>query len=97
MLVNAAIDIGKIVLSASGRPVPRTYGQILSDLESVPAFSSLAGQLAPLAPLRNLLAHEYLDLRFGRIRRFVDEGATAVEELSALTRSWLEPDSEAGS
>ena len=88
MLINAAIDVGKIVLSAGGRPVPYTYGQLLAELETVPGFTALAGRLQPLAAVRNLLAHEYLDQRFGSIARFVDEGAAAVGELAQLTRSW---------
>ena len=87
MLINATIDVGKIVLAASGRPVPYTYGQLLADLEAVPGFTALAGRLQSLAAVRNLLAHEYLDLRFGRIARFVDEGAAAVGELAELTRA----------
>lgn len=89
MLINATIDIAKIVLSSEHRPVPRTYGQILEDLESTDPFTALAGRLKPLAPLRNTMAHEYLDLRFGRVKRFVDEGASAVEETARLTGDWM--------
>ena len=31
ILINAAIDIGKIVLSSTQRPIPYTYGQILAE------------------------------------------------------------------
>lgn len=89
ILINAAIDIGKIVLSSARRSLPYTYGQILAELETLPDFAALSGRLQPLAALRNLMAHEYLDLRFGRITRFVDEGAGAVGELSRLTRTWI--------
>ena len=89
ILINAAIDIGKIVLSSARRSLPYTYGQILAELETLPDFAALSGRLQPLAALRNLMAHEYLDLRFGRITRFVDEGGAAVGELSRLTRSWI--------
>lgn len=87
-LINAAIDIGKVVLSASGRPLPYTYGQLLADLETLPGFTGLSGRLQPLAAVRNLMAHEYLDLRFGRVARFTDEGAGAVGELARRTRAW---------
>ena len=73
ILINAAIDIGKIVLSSAQRPIPYTYGQILAELEALPHFAALSGRLQPLAALRNLMAHEYRDLRFGRITRFVGE------------------------
>lgn len=88
MLINAAIDIGKIVLASERRDVPYTYGQILAELEAVERFSDLAGRLRPLAALRNVLAHEYLELRFGRVERFVESGAGAVEEVARLSRLW---------
>lgn len=89
MLINAAIDVAKIVLSSEHKSVPRTYGQILEDLESTAPFDELAGRLKPLAPLRNMMAHEYLDLRFGRVQRFVAEGADAVADLARVARSWM--------
>ena len=89
MLINAAIDIGKIVLASERRTVPYTYGQILAELEAVERFSYLAGRLGPLAALRNVLAHEYLELRFGRVERFVESGADAVDEVARLARLWL--------
>ncbi len=88
-LINAAIDIGKIVLGSEQRPVPYTYGQILADLEATEHFSDLGGRLKPLAALRNVLAHEYLELRFGRVASFVADGAGTIERLARLTDVWL--------
>lgn len=88
MLINAALDVGKIVLASERRPVPYTYGQILTELESVESFSDLAGQLRPLAALRNVLAHEYLELRFNRVAHFADTGAAAIAQLADLARKW---------
>ena len=89
MLINASIDIGKIVLASTQLSIPQTFGQILSELESMPDFSSLQCRLAPLAGLRNLLAHEYLDIRFGRIQVFLGDGAEAIIDLKELTEKWL--------
>lgn len=89
MLINAAIDTGKIVLASERRDVPYTYGQVLAELEAVERFSDLAGRLRPLAALRNVLAREYLELRFGRVQRFVESGADAVDQVAGLARSWL--------
>lgn len=96
-LITAAIDIGKVVLASLHRPVPQTYGQILADLEALPDFSRLAGRLAPLAGLRNLMAHEYLDLRWTRVRDFASTGSTAVMDLAAAARAWLDSQPEQGS
>lgn len=90
MLITAAIDIAKIVLSSEHRAVPRTYGQILEDVETTPPFDPLAGRLKTLAPLRNTMAHEYLDLRFPRVKSFVDHGADAVDELAKITARWID-------
>jgi uncharacterized protein YutE (UPF0331/DUF86 family) len=89
MLIDAAIDIAKIVLASEGREVPRTYGQALGDLSLVPGFSELNTALQPLAPLRNLMAHEDRDLRFDRVMRFVNEDAKTVARLAQLTREWM--------
>ena len=87
-LINATIDVGKIVLSSEQRSVPQTYGQILSELESMPSFSSLSDQLAPLASLRNLLAHEYLDIRYRRVRSFIDGGPETIAKVRDAARKW---------
>ena len=96
MLINAAIDIGKIVLGSEQRPVPYTYGQILADLESIAPFSDLVGRLKPLSTLRNVLAHEYLELRFGRVASFAGAGADAISRLPRLTQAWLQAKDSAG-
>lgn len=96
MLINAAIDVGKIVLGSDLRPVPYTYGQVLADLESTAHFSDLAGRLKPLAALRNVLAHEYLELRFRRVASFVEAGAETISRLSRSTQAWLQAKESAG-
>ena len=96
MLITAAIDIGKIILGSEHRPVPYTYGQILADLEATEHFSELDGQLKPLAALRNAPAHEYLELRFGRVAGFVGAGADTIGRLARLTQAWLQAKASEG-
>ena len=36
-----------------------------------------------------MLAHEYLELRFGRVANFVVAGAGTLERLVRLTQAWL--------
>ena len=89
----AALTSGRVVLLRDGSGVlfavfPRDHlggHRLPADRTRVPGDT----RPQPLAALRNLMTHEYLDLRFGRITRFVDEGAAAVGELSRLTRSWI--------
>jgi uncharacterized protein YutE (UPF0331/DUF86 family)/predicted nucleotidyltransferase len=71
-VINATIDIAKIVLAAEKREMPRTYEQALSDFG---IFIGLevkeAGELSTFARLRNILAHEYLDVTYERIKKFI--------------------------
>ena len=93
MLINAAIDAAKIVLAAERRKVPQTYGQILELIDSVPGFTDIGGRLKPLAALKNILAHEYLDLRFVRVRNFVQQDVQAVRDLAEAVDRWMQQES----
>jgi uncharacterized protein len=96
-LVNASIDIAKVVVASEKPPVPQTYYAIVSSLEGVPAFAHVAGDLAENTRLRNALAHEYLDMRYSEVARVAGRAeelygglADAVDtfrESSAETRS----------
>jgi uncharacterized protein YutE (UPF0331/DUF86 family)/predicted nucleotidyltransferase len=72
-MTNATIDIAKIVLASEKKPMPQSYQEALR------SFALLAGmtteeaeRFSTLARLRNLLAHEYLDLLYGRIADFMN-------------------------
>lgn len=90
ILINAGIDAAKIILASEHREVPQTYGQILELIEETPPFDTLSGRLKHLAALRNLMAHEYLDLRFTRVQEFVRSDAATLGELAQLTFDWIE-------
>lgn len=71
-IVNASIDIAKILLASEKQKIPRTYKEVLLNLALLPKFDlRVATQLAEFAELRNFLAHEYLDLRFKEITDFL--------------------------
>jgi uncharacterized protein YutE (UPF0331/DUF86 family)/predicted nucleotidyltransferase len=73
-IINATIDIAKIILASEKKEIPKTYQGTLE------LFGILIGleeksvkELSEFANLRNILAHEYLDILFKRIRNFIDE------------------------
>ncbi len=73
-LMNAAIDISKTILAGEKRPIPSTYREILRGISLLPGFpEDLGEQLAKWAELRNILAREYLDIRWKRIEDFVQK------------------------
>ncbi|MDI6591603.1 MAG: DUF86 domain-containing protein [Patescibacteria group bacterium] len=73
-IINATIDIAKMVLASEKKKMPRTYEEALL------YFGILAGlnekeseKLSEFANLRNILAHEYLDIIYKRIQNFIKE------------------------
>ena len=91
-LVNASIDAAKILLAGERRPVPQTYREsveMLSTVEGLRLEEAVTLRLAANTRIRNMLAHEYLDLRFGRINAVVDHAAESYGALVAAIRSWM--------
>ena len=90
-MINAAIDIAKILLSAGGQRIPQTYRQALENLALLDGFNGeTAAGLARFARMRNLPAHEYLDLRHRQLAAFVQETGPLFRGLLDYTRARLE-------
>lgn len=74
-LVMASLDIAKIILASDKKTIPQSYKDILNlfaclymNMEEQPAE-----RFAKFAELRNIVAHEYLDLRWEKIKKFIEE------------------------
>ena len=71
-LMNATIDISKIILASSKKPIPSTYKEIVRLISSTHYFSvETADKLSSWTELRNILAHEYLDITWRQIHDFL--------------------------
>lgn len=89
-IVNSSIDAAKIILASERKRIPQTYREILQELPLVRNFNAeTAEKLAQFAKLRNILAHEYLDIRFGQLKKFVAESAPLYQELAGFVKSFL--------
>lgn len=91
-LVNASIDAAKIVLASERRPVPQTYREtveMIATVQGVRELEAVAQRLAANTRVRNMLAHEYLDLRYTRVNAVVDHAAEDYGTLVAALRSWM--------
>jgi uncharacterized protein YutE (UPF0331/DUF86 family) len=90
-IVNASLDIAKILLVSERLPIPPTYKEYFLQLPAVSGFldESVAENLAAWARLRNILAHEYLDIRWQRIREFLDSGWQSYESLLKAAETYL--------
>ena len=73
-IINAIIDISKVILSSHKSEIPETYREIVEKMSRFKLPDETVELLAGWTRLRNILAHEYLDMRWHRIRDFLDRG-----------------------
>lgn len=80
-LINAALDIAKILSAGEDLEVPETYRQAFVQLgEAGIIEQELALALAEKARTRNILAHQYLDIKWPMIKDFLTTGIADLEQ-----------------
>lgn len=73
-IMNATIDIAKIVLASEKKEMPKTYEEALLNFGLLIRLQEKeAEKLSTFARLRNILAHEYLNIIYDRINKFIIE------------------------
>lgn len=88
---NAMIDIGKILLSGEKVEVPGTYREVFTRLHEIGLISEqLANQLRELSRSRNILAHQYLDIKWGTIQQFIAEAPEVMQSFTQITYEFLQ-------
>lgn len=74
-LVNCSTDIAKIVIAGENLELPETYKEVFERLEEAGMIGGdLARSLGDYAHLRNIRAHQYLDIKWKMVKDFVDRG-----------------------
>ncbi len=83
-VVNSTIDIAKIVLSSRDLPVPDTYRDVVLQLGTAGILDPpLVQRLVEMIRLRNVLAHQYLDIRWTSLRNFIDGAPLIMGQFAA--------------
>lgn len=72
-LVMSALDIAKVILASERREIPQTYKDTLKIFCSLYIDSQFGEKFSWFASMRNILVHEYLDIKWKRIQRFINE------------------------
>ena len=91
ILINAAIDISKIILASSKKSRPHSYDEILLNAAFNLSFDGeKAKTFSQFAPLRNILAHEYLDYRWKEIKPFLESAPSIFPDFIDSSRKFLE-------
>lgn len=86
-IVNASIDISKTLLASEKKQTPMKYEEILKALGGADGFPhETADTLGLFAKTRNWLAHEYLDMSFDRIEKFIKIAGSVYPALATHAR-----------
>lgn len=88
--INAVVDIAKVILHAENLPVPDTYREIVTNLSGVPPFKKETVELlSRWTRLRNIISHEYLDVKWDSIKKFIVDGGVVCSDFSHTARDYL--------
>ncbi|EGD52314.1 Uncharacterized conserved protein YutE, UPF0331/DUF86 family [Thermoanaerobacter thermohydrosulfuricus] len=80
-IANALIDISKILIANENVEIPDSYREIILKLGEIKVIDiELAKSIAEIARLRNVLAHQYLDIKWSYIRNFLTKKIDDVYE-----------------
>ncbi len=79
-IANAIIDLSKIILSNTTQAIPDTYRDIILKAGEIESLNSAhASQIADIARLRNILAHQYLDIKWDALKFFIAEADEIIQ------------------
>ena len=70
-ILVSIIDISKIILTLEQVEIPDTYRKIVENIQVVPDFKNISKEIGRFIPLRNIIVHEYLDIKWPRIENFL--------------------------
>ena len=81
-IVNCSIDMAKVILACEDKRIPPSYKQVLKELGATSLFDERFGEnISQWAALRIILAHEYLDIRWTSIKRFIQTAEPMYKKL----------------
>lgn len=87
---NMLIDMIRILIASNHKPVPSTYEEIIRNAIVVEGFDEgHAEKLSKAAGMRNLLAHQYDDLRFSGIKAFIERTESSFDYLLEFVKEYL--------
>ncbi len=90
-IINSSIDISKVILTFEGIALPDSYKDIVALLSAVNELKMVdAETLSRWVKFRNIVAHEYLDIRWSSIKRFISETGPLYEGFLDEVKEYLE-------
>lgn len=89
-IMNSIIDISKILLSSHGASLPETYRETILNLKIFQRFNDQdIERLSQWAKLRNILAHQYLDIKWEYIKDFAKESHENIKNFIEAVKAFI--------
>lgn len=89
-IVNGSIDASEIILSSQKKLIPSSYRETMERVVwSLKLPENFREKLGGWVKLRNILAHEYLDIKWKRIKNFIDESEPYFLEFIKKVKEFL--------
>lgn len=89
-IINSSIDIAKLILTSEDHPLPDTYKDIVKNLSLVSDFNEEGiEKLSRWVSLRNIISHEYLDIRWASIQKFISESKPFYKDFFKRVEKYL--------
>jgi uncharacterized protein YutE (UPF0331/DUF86 family)/predicted nucleotidyltransferase len=89
-LANASVDAAKILLALHDIRIPQTYRHSMAALGRLDGLDAeIAERLGEYTQLRNVLAHECLDVKYAQIRAFLDTATPVYEHFVEFLKTTI--------
>jgi len=88
-LVMLAIDISKIILASGKKEIPQTYRETLLRFTIGFLKEDKAKKFSQFSGLRNILTHEYLDVKWDKISTFIKDSSQLYPPFIEKTKEFL--------
>lgn len=89
-MINSAIDTGEIILASERKRIPDYYKDIFVQLGLLPQFKSInVEKFTGWVKLRNILAHEYLDIKWHKIEDFIKNSNVQFKDFLESAKKFL--------
>lgn len=90
-IINSSVDIAKIIQASEGMPLADTYKEMITALSLVTGFDKKdMDRLSRWVKLRNIISHEYLDMRWSSIKKFISGSKPLYDDFLNKVRGYVE-------
>lgn len=89
-IVNASLDIAKVIIVAKDKEIPDTYKEYFIEISGAGLIDEgIAEKLAEGVKIRNILAHQYLDVKWDNIKKFISDGYKVYFDLLSAAKRFV--------